>query len=160
MSILNKDRLFPTEPTKAKLASKLFQLVENIPIISPHGHTDARWFSENNSFEGWMRRIVVNTAISLYRKDKKHANQADISEVLATPRDLEASKECDFTREELENAISRMPEGYGMVFKLYVIDGYKHKEIAEMLDIEVNTSKSQLSRAKKFLQGVLLHMEQ
>jgi RNA polymerase sigma-70 factor (ECF subfamily) len=53
-----------------------------------------------------------------------------------------------------------MPEGYGVVFKLYVIDGYKHKEIAEMLDIEVNTSKSQLSRAKKFLQGVLLHMEQ
>ena len=51
MSILNKDRLFPAEPTKAKLASKLFQLVENVPIISPHGHTDARWFAENNSFE-------------------------------------------------------------------------------------------------------------
>ena len=117
-------------------------------------------FSENNSFEGWMRRIVVNTAITLYRKNKKHANQADISEVLATPADIDASKECDFTREELENAISRMPEGYGVVFKLYVIDGYKHKEIAEMLNIEVNTSKSQLSRAKKFLQGVLLHMEQ
>jgi RNA polymerase sigma factor (sigma-70 family) len=117
-------------------------------------------FSENNSYEGWMRRIVVNTAISLYRKDKKHANQADITEVLATPRDIEASKECDFTREELENAISRMPEGYGMVFKLYVIDGYKHKEISKMLDIEVNTSKSQLSRAKKFLQGVLNSMEQ
>jgi DNA-directed RNA polymerase specialized sigma24 family protein len=53
-----------------------------------------------------------------------------------------------------------MPEGYGMVFKLYVIDGYKHKEISKMLDIEVNTSKSQLSRAKKFLQGVLISMEQ
>ena len=117
-------------------------------------------FSENNSFEGWMRRIVVNTAISLYRKNKKHANQADITDVLATPRDIEASKECDFTREELENAISRMPEGYGMVFKLYVLDGYKHKEISKMLDIEVNTSKSQLSRAKKFLQGVLNSMEQ
>jgi RNA polymerase sigma-70 factor (ECF subfamily) len=107
-----------------------------------------------------MRRIVVNTAITLYRKNKKHANQSDISEVLATPADFEASKQCDFTREELEKAISRMPEGYGVVFKLYVIDGYKHKEIAEMLGIEVNTSKSQLSRAKKFLQGVLCHMEQ
>ena len=107
-----------------------------------------------------MRRIVVNTAISHYRKNNKHANQADITDVLATPRDIEASKECDFTREELENAISRMPEGYGMVFKLYVIDGYKHKEISKMLDIEVNTSKSQLSRAKKFLQGVLISMEQ
>jgi RNA polymerase sigma-70 factor (ECF subfamily) len=117
-------------------------------------------FSENNSFEGWMRRIVVNTAITLYRKNKKHANQSDVSEVLATPADFEASKQCDFTREELEKAISRMPEGYGVVFKLYVIDGYKHKEIAKMLGIEVNTSKSQLSRAKKFLQGVLCHMEQ
>lgn len=115
-------------------------------------------FSENNSFEGWMRRIVVNTAITLYRKNQKHANQIDIQDVHATPKDLEASKECEFTREELEKAIEVLPQGYGMVFKLYVIDGYKHKEIAEMLGIEVNTSKSQLSRAKKFLQNQLLHM--
>jgi len=53
-----------------------------------------------------------------------------------------------------------MPEGYGLVFKLYVIDGYKHKEISTMLNIEVNTSKSQLSRAKKYLQNVLCSMEQ
>ena len=116
-------------------------------------------FSENNSFEGWMRRIVVNTAITLYRKNQKHAHQIDIADVHATPRDLEASKKCDFTRDELERAIARLPEGYGVVFKLYVIDGYKHKEIAEMLDIEVNTSKSQLSRAKKYLQNQLCHME-
>jgi len=117
-------------------------------------------FSQNNSFEGWMRRIVVNTAITLYRRNKKHANQADIEDVLATPADIEASKECDFTLEELEKAISQMPEGYGLVFKLYVIDGYKHKEISKMLEIEVSTSKSQLSRAKKYLQSVLCKMEQ
>ena len=116
-------------------------------------------FSENNSYEGWMRRIVVNTAITLYRKNQKHANQLDIDEVLATPADLAASIQCDFTREELERAITRLPEGYGLVFKLYIIDGYKHKEIAEMLGIEVNTSKSQLSRAKKHLQNALCHME-
>ena len=116
-------------------------------------------FSENNSFEGWMRRIVVNTAITLYRKSQKHAHQLDIDDVHATPRDLEASKKCDFTRDELESAIERLPKGYGMVFKLYVIDGYKHKEIAEMLKIGVNTSKSQLSRAKKYLQNQLCHME-
>ena len=51
MSILNKNRLFPKDPSTAKIASMLFELVENIPIISPHGHTDARWFSENNPFE-------------------------------------------------------------------------------------------------------------
>ena len=116
-------------------------------------------FSENNSFEGWMRRIVVNTAITLYRKNLKHANQLDISDVHATPMDIEASVKCDFTREELERAIARLPEGYGMVFKLFVIDGYKHKEIAEMLHIEVNTSKSQLSRAKRYLQNELCNME-
>jgi RNA polymerase sigma factor (sigma-70 family) len=116
-------------------------------------------FSENNSFEGWMRRIVVNTAITLYRKNQKHANQLDIDDIHATPQDLEASITCDFTREELERAIARLPEGYGLVFKLYVIDGYKHKEIAEMLSIEINTSKSQLSRAKKNLQNALCHME-
>ncbi len=106
-----------------------------------------------------MRRIVVNTAITLYRKNQKHANQLDIDEVHATPADLAASIQCDFTREELERAITRLPEGYGLVFKLYIIDGYKHKEIAEMLGIEVNTSKSQLSRAKKHLQNALFHME-
>jgi len=116
-------------------------------------------FSKNNSFEGWMRRIVVNTAITLYRKNQKHANQIDIADVHATPRDIEASRKCDFTRDELERAIARLPEGYGLIFKLYVIDGYKHKEIAEMLDIEVNTSKSQLSRAKKYLQNQLCYME-
>ena len=116
-------------------------------------------FSENNSFEGWMRRIVVNTAITLYRKNQKHANQLDIDDVHATPADIAASIQCDFTREELERAIAHLPEGYGLVFKLYIIDGYKHKEIAEMLGIEVNTSKSQLSRAKKHLQNALCHME-
>ena len=116
-------------------------------------------FSKNNSLEGWMRRIVVNTAITLYRKNQKHSNQIDIADVHATPRDIEASKTCDFTRDELESAIARLPEGYGLVFKLYVIDGYKHKEIAEILDIEVNTSKSQLSRAKKYLQNQLCYME-
>ena len=93
-----------------------------------------------------------------HRKNQKHANQLDIQEVHATPKDIEAFKECEFTREELEKAIDVLPQGYGMVFKLYVIDGYKHKEIAEMLGIEINTSKSQLSRAKKFLQNQLNHM--
>ena len=102
-----------------------------------------------------MRRIVVNTAITLSSaRTKSTLIQLDIADVHGvTPRDFEASKKCDFTRDELERAIARLPEGYGFAFKLYVIDGYKHKEIAEMLDIEVNTSKSQLSRAKKYLQN-------
>lgn len=115
-------------------------------------------FSRNHSFEGWIRRIVVNTAITHYRRNLKHAHHADINDVYATPRDLEAFKELDFTREELEKAIAQLPTGYGLVFKMYIIDGYKHKEIAEQLGIDVNTSKSQLSRARSYLQRVLAEM--
>ena len=115
-------------------------------------------FSENNSFDGWLRRIVVNTAITHYRRNLKHAHHIDLDEVHATPRDLEAFKELEFTKEELERALRQLPPGYGMVFKLYVIDGFKHKEIAEQLGIDLNTSKSQLSRARRFLQEVLAGM--
>jgi len=115
-------------------------------------------FSRNHSFEGWLRRIVVNTAITHYRRQLKHAYHADIDEVHATPADLEAFKELDYTREELDHAIAQLPTGYGTVFKMYVIDGFRHKEIAEMLQIDINTSKSQLSRARKYLQDVLAPM--
>ena len=115
-------------------------------------------FSEHNSFEGWLRRIVVNTAITHYRRNQKHAFQLDVDEVHATPADLDAFKELDFTKEELAKAIAQLPKGYGMVFNMYVIEGYKHKEIAEELGIDLNTSKSQLSRARKYLQGILENM--
>ena len=117
-------------------------------------------FSEHNSFEGWLRRIVVNTAITHYRRNQKHAFQLDVDEVHATPADLDAFKELDFTKEELATAIAQLPKGYGMVFNMYVIEGYKHKEIAEELGIDLNTSKSQLSRARKYLQAILHNMSQ
>ncbi|MDE0870706.1 MAG: RNA polymerase sigma factor [Flavobacteriales bacterium] len=117
-------------------------------------------FSEHNSFEGWLRRIVVNTAITHYRKNLKHAYHVDVDEVRATPRDLDAFKEVEYTKEELDRAIEQLPPGYGMVFKMYIIDGLKHKEIAELLGIDINTSKSQLSRARRFLQEVLVGMSQ
>jgi RNA polymerase sigma-70 factor (ECF subfamily) len=115
-------------------------------------------FSENNSFSGWLRRIVVNTAITHYRRNLKHGHHLDIDEVYATPRDFEAFKEVEFTKSELEHAIRQLPPGYGMVFQLYVIDGFRHREIAEQLGIDMNTSKSQLSRARRYLQDVLADM--
>lgn len=121
-------------------------------------HLDS--FTEHNSFEGWMRRIVINTAITHYRKNLKHVHHADIDEVHATPADLDAFKESEFTSEELMQAIAALPTGYGLVFQMYIIEGYKHKEIAEMLGIDLNTSKSQLSRARRYLQEVLARMSQ
>ena len=115
-------------------------------------------FSENNSFVGWLRRIVVNTAITHYRRNQKYGHHLEIDEIYATPGELEAFKDLEFTKSELEQAICQLPPGYGMVFKLYVIEGFRHREIAEQLGIDLNTSKSQLSRARRFLQGVLADM--
>lgn len=115
-------------------------------------------FSQFNSFEGWLRRIVVNTAITHYRRNQKHVHHLDVTEVHATPASIEAFKDLEFTREELEHAMAQLPTGYGMVFKMYVIDGFKHKEIADQLGIDLNTSKSQLSRARRYLQTVLADM--
>jgi len=107
-------------------------------------------FENKGSFEGWMRRIVVNTAISNYRKNLKHYNQYNIDDVY-TDSHSTSMFEADFTHDELLKIIHTLPDGYRLVFNLYAIEGYKHKEIAEMLNIDIATSKSQYSRAKKVL---------
>lgn len=112
-------------------------------------------YRQDFSFEGWMRRIVVNTAITHYRKNLKHSHHQDIDDVYATPGDLENRNDPEFTADELELAIAKLPLGYRTVFCLYVIEGFKHQEIADQLGIDVNTSKSQLSRARKHLQRIL-----
>ena len=112
-------------------------------------------YRQDFSFEGWMRRIVVNTAITHYRRNLKHRHHQDIDEVHATPRDLENVSDLEFTADELELAIAQLPIGYRTVFCMYVIEGFKHQEIADKLGVDVNTSKSQLSRARKYLQRVL-----
>ena len=112
-------------------------------------------YREDFSFEVWIRRIVVNTAITHYRRNLKHSHHQDIVELPATPRDMENQHDPEFTADELEHAIAQLPIGYRTVFCMYVIEGYKHHEIAEQLGVDVNTSKSQLSRARKYLQRVL-----
>lgn len=115
-------------------------------------------FTEFNSFEGWVRRITVNTAITHYRRNLKHRYHEDVSETLATPLDFESSKKADFTMEEIHKAMAALPKGYRTVVQLYLVDGYSHKEIADMLGVDINTSKSQLSRGRKQLQAFLLAM--
>ena len=115
-------------------------------------------FTEFNSFEGWVRRITVNTAITHYRRNLKHRYHEDVTESASTPLDLEASKKADFTMEEIQTAMAALPKGYRTVVQLYLVDGYTHKEIAEMLGVDINTSKSQLSRGRKQLQGFLQAM--
>ena len=111
-------------------------------------------FSGTGSFFNWMRRIMINTAITYYHKNLKYRYYDEIESMYDSPY-TDAPDKYDFTREELLMVIQSLPSGYRMIFNLYAIEGYKHKEIAEMLEIDVNTSKSQYSRAKKMIRRKL-----
>jgi RNA polymerase sigma factor (sigma-70 family) len=114
-------------------------------------------FSGQGSFEGWVRRIVVNESLSYLRRNKSMYLETDLEAADREPdigtvgQHLEA--------EDLMNLIAELPPGYRMVFNMNAIDGYSHKEIAEHLGISENTSKSQLSRARSFLQARLVSMD-
>lgn len=112
-------------------------------------------FSQQHSFEGWMKRIVINTAITHYHQNLKHYYKDDIDEINEIDIENKQLAECKFSYEEMMTVINELADGYRMVFNLYIIEGYKHKEIAEMLSIDVATSKSQLHRAKKIVQEKL-----
>jgi RNA polymerase sigma factor (sigma-70 family) len=113
-------------------------------------------FEGRGSFEGWMKRVFINTAITLYHKNSKHnKNHYNIDDIYISKSEKPTFGESEFTNEELFNIIHSLPEGYKLVFNMYAIEGYKHKEIAEMLKIDINTSKSQYSRAKKLIRKKL-----
>lgn len=113
-------------------------------------------FEEKSSLKTWMERIVINAAISHLKRNQKHAFQEDIETVHQFLPDENVLFDASFTEEELLTVIRELPTGYQTVFNLYAIEGYKHREIAEMLDIDINTSKSQFSRARKLIQERLI----
>ncbi|MCG8385826.1 MAG: sigma-70 family RNA polymerase sigma factor [Cytophagales bacterium] len=115
-------------------------------------------FKGEGSFEGWIRRIMVNEALTYIRKNKKMYLEVDIEAADREPnyRTLDSELEAN----DLLKLVQQLPTGYRTVFNLYAIEGYSHKEIAEQLGISENTSKSQLSRARVLLQKQLLKTEQ
>ena len=114
-----------------------------------------RDFAGKGSFINWMKKIMVNTAITHYHRNLKHHYHQDIEDI----REMDISGmefgTAEFTRDELLKVIKDLPDGYRMVFNLYAIEGYKHKEIADLLEVDVNTSKSQYSRAKSLIRKKL-----
>lgn len=112
-------------------------------------------FNYQGSFEGWMKRIMVNEALMKLRSKK--TVEVEIDEV----RYLEADSSITTTlnTQDLMQLINELPVGYRTVFNLYAIEGYSHAEIGEMLGISEGTSKSQLSRARAFLQERIREME-
>ena len=111
-------------------------------------------FKKEGSLEGWVRRIVVNTALDYLRRNKKYIGHVEINDI-----SLDVSKQSDaigkLEQESLLGIINSLPDGYKMVFNLFAIEGYSHKEIAKQLNISENTSKSQYSRAKTAIQKLL-----
>ena len=112
-------------------------------------------YSGKGSFINWMKKIMINTAITHYHRNLKHQYHHDIEEIKETEVAGFEFETGEFTREELFMIVQELPEGYRMAFNLYAMEGYKHKEIAEMLGINVNTSKSQYSRAKSLIRKKL-----
>ncbi len=115
-------------------------------------------YSGKGSFYNWMRKIMINTAITNYYKTRKHRFQFDFEDVDEMEIDKVNLKESDFTHKELLKVISELPEGYRVVFNLHAIEGFKHKEIAGILNVDINTSKSQYSRARKVIRRKLFEL--
>lgn len=112
-------------------------------------------YEKKGSLEGWVRRIVVNTALDSYRKGKKHQQNVGVDTVdylLETKTFIIE----ELNANDLLAVIKTIPAGYQMVFNLFAIEGYSHKEIAEKLSITESTSKSQYSRARKLLRDLLV----
>jgi RNA polymerase sigma factor (sigma-70 family) len=109
------------------------------------------------ALEGWMCRIMINHSINHYKSSAKLVAHVNVEHVQMT--DDTYNKIIDGLNDEtLAQLIQLLPEGYRLVFNLYVVDGYTHPEIADMLSISVGTSKSQLHAAKQLLQKRLLEM--
>lgn len=128
-------------------AEDIFQ--EAFVKVFKHIHT---W--QGGSFEGWMRRIFVNTAINHYRQSKKffdHVDAAHAERIVSTDENVISR----MSGEELLKLVNGLPDGYKLVFNLYVVEGYTHNEIAEMLNIAEGSSKSQLSKAKAHLRKLV-----
>ncbi len=111
--------------------------------------TNLKNFRGEGSFEGWIRRIMVRESISFLRQ-KKTIQFVDDDYEHVEIQD-ESSQQYDVA--QLQELIDNLPEGYKMVFVMYAIEGYKHAEIAKLLDISEGTSKSQLFKARKLLQN-------
>lgn len=119
--------------------------------------TKLKLYDRTKSLKGWIRRIMINTAIDLYRHESRFASDSDQLESAEEIPTQEATIS-SLSYKEIIKEIQELTPGYRTVFNLYVMDGYTHEEIARKLHISVGTSKSNLSRAKTILQKRLVKM--
>ena len=115
-------------------------------------------YRSEGSFEGWVRRIMVHSSIEYYRKHHKMMQLVDMDECGNEPS-VNAVAASSLEAKDLLALIKNLSPGYRMVFNLYAIDGYSHKEIAAITGISEGASKSQLSRARAILKEQILSIE-
>jgi RNA polymerase sigma-70 factor (ECF subfamily) len=111
-------------------------------------------YKGSGSFEGWIRKIVVNTALTNIRKNKKFRQNIALDSVEYMIPETQSVAN-SFEVQDLLKVIQQLPQGSRTIFNLYAIEGYSHNEIANMLNISEGTSKSQYSRARAYLQKVI-----
>ena len=129
--------------------------------------TKINQYNGKGSFEGWIKRITVNTALMQLRQDKKEfvsdrleniqetSGRSDNERYLNIKNKRSVIENAKFSQTEIFDIVSELPIGFRTVFYLYVVEGYKHKEISKELGISIGTSKSQLLRARKKLENIL-----
>lgn len=111
-----------------------------------------KMFKGEGSFEGWMKRIMVNAAISHFRQNSKYRFHLDIADVVNVSQKEETVIE-KMEAKRIIDIVNTMPEGYKVIFNLFAVEGFTHREIGEMLNISEGTSKSQFSKGRKWLQN-------
>ncbi len=112
-----------------------------------------RYFEEKGKFDAWMYRVCVNTILQIFRDNKKSIKIVDIE------HEIEIGEEeydyIEVSGEFIEQAMSELPKGYKEIFSLFVVQNWSHKKIADHLQISEGTSRSQLTKAKKYLRNII-----
>ncbi len=129
--------------------------------------TNIKLYSGRGSFEGWIRKVIINTALDYIRKSKQliqyadsdyvDENAEDPSTTLRVTNEEDNNEYTNISTNEIMEAVQQLPAAYRTVFNLFVVDGFSHAEIAEQLGIHIGTSKSNLSKAKMHLKKTLAH---
>lgn len=127
------------------MITAFYKSFQNICKFEPYG-----------SFEAWLRQIMIRECISYLRVQKNKFNVVEIKDYYFSQQPQNASTNIS---DEVQNAIDQLPVGCKTIFNLYVLEGYKHKEIADLLKISVGTSKSQLAHAKTLLKKHLAYLK-
>jgi RNA polymerase sigma factor (sigma-70 family) len=146
-----KKMIFSVAMRYAKDVPEAEDIVQDAFVVL---YRDLYQYRPIGSFGGWVRRVTVNVALQHVRKKRMIFSEVEI-DVMAEQVQSDETIIGNINAREIMRMVQLLPDGYRMVFNLYVVEGFNHAEIAEQLNITVNTSKSQLSRAKAYLRKML-----